>query len=400
MKILQVSNFFKPLFEAGGVARSAYSISKSLVDMGHEVTIYTTYLANRSVSHTNIETNRPLIIEGMKIYYFSNLRKYFSLPPIPYYLPIVARKEIKNFDIIHIHEYRTLLAVIVSHYARKYGIPYVMQPRGSAQKIHKIYSKTIFDTIFGYKILKGTNEVILSSKNEYLLAKPIFDKAEIKAKSKFTYMPNGVNLSDYHKLPSNSQFRNRYSIDSDTKIILYLGRIHKRKGLDILVKAYKNVIKDYIDSKLVIVGPTTGYINELKSLISSCDLEDNVMLLNGLYGDDKLSAYVAADVFVLPSEDEQESFGNVVLEASACGTPSVVTKVCGVSEWMKNIQTVEPNVSSLGKGIIDILKDNPSKKGEKAKEETKNLTWDRIAEKSVSIYKETIQNLIIKEENL
>jgi len=123
MRILQVTQFFKPMWEAGGVVRVAYEISKHLKERGHEVTVYTT---NRCSRPTNIETNKSIDVEGMKVYYFENLRKYFSLGTlkvIPYYLPFIARKQIKEFDIIHIHEHRTILAVIVHHYAKKIWNP-------------------------------------------------------------------------------------------------------------------------------------------------------------------------------------------------------------------------------------------------------------------------------------
>ncbi len=94
------------------MARAAYEISKRLQRAGHDVTVYTT---NRSTYPTGLPTNRPLNVEGgMKVYYFENLRKYFpgtAAPPIvPYYLPFVARRDLQNYDIIHIHEHRTLLA--------------------------------------------------------------------------------------------------------------------------------------------------------------------------------------------------------------------------------------------------------------------------------------------------
>ena len=71
MKVLQVTPFFKPSWESGGVARAAYEISRRLQAAGHDVTVYTT---NRSTYPTGLPTNRPLDVEGMKVYEVANER--------------------------------------------------------------------------------------------------------------------------------------------------------------------------------------------------------------------------------------------------------------------------------------------------------------------------------------
>ena len=145
MKILQVTPFFKPLWESGGVARVAYDISRNLHENGHEITVYTT---NRSIYPNDLPTNRATCVDGMNVYYFENLRKYIPgmTPPVmPYRMPAVARREIAQFDIIHIHDHRTLLTVIASHYARKYGVPYVLQAHGALpQDTGSTWMKRIF----------------------------------------------------------------------------------------------------------------------------------------------------------------------------------------------------------------------------------------------------------------
>ena len=202
MKILQVTQFFKPMWEAGGVVRVAYEISKHLGDQGHEVTVYTT----GGIHSANIETNRPIDVDGIKVYYFENLRKYFPwkiLPVVPYYLPFIARKQIKQFDVIHIHEHRSLLAVIVHRYAKKYGIPYVLQAHGSVLPFFaKQRFKKLFDSIVGCRILRDASKLIALNKTEanyYMKMGVDEDKIDI--------VPNGVKLSEYEILPEKGKFR-------------------------------------------------------------------------------------------------------------------------------------------------------------------------------------------------
>jgi len=388
MKILQVSSSFKPSWEKGGVARSAYEISKSLSQKGHDVTVYTT---DQGEKRLNVKVNKPVDVDGIKTYYFENLSNSLAMGKkilTPYYAPMAVKKDIKNFDLIHIHSYRTTLVATVSHYARKYDVPYVVQPRGSAQKENKSLQKTIFDYIVGYKVLREAEKIILSSQNEYELSKSILKKTGIK-KEEISYIPNGININESSFDERN--FRDKYDIKNEEKIILYLGRISERKGLDMLIKAFENIADKEDDHRLVIVGPKSSYIKELKSIINQSKVKNKILLPGPLYEGDKYAAYSAADVFVLPSKDQQESFGNVVLEAAGCGTPCVATNVCGVTEWMDNVIMVNPDTKSIRRGIEKGLK--AKELGEESREEViEKLSWDAIVKNELIPIYENVKN--------
>ena len=381
MKILQVTNFFKPSWESGGPARVAYEISKKLVEKGHEVTVYTT---DGFKYRLDVEKNKPVDVDGIKTYYFRNLSSYLTrkmLLPIPYYLPMVARKEIGDFDIIHIHEHRTPLAVITHHYAKKYGVPYILQPRGSVPTLSKSKQKKLFDTLFGRSIVKDASKIIASSKIESDQYWGVFPELN---NEKVVRIPNGIDLGTYQNLPQKGEFRKKYSINADEKIILFLSRIHERKGADILVEAFSKLKSEFENVKLVIAGPDEGYLDKLKLIVSKLDIEGEVIFPGPLYEKDKLEAYVDADVFVLPSKDRYESFGNVVLEALACGTPVVVTNVCGVSEWIDDDvgYVVECNRTQLYNALYKMLTDDGKEHmSEYAKKFAREFSWNDIIEK-------------------
>ena len=133
MKILEVTSFFKPSWEAGGIARVSYEISKRFAEK-HEVTVYTT---DGFKSRLKVQKNRSIQVDNMSVYYFSNLSNYLASKNIciPYLLPYVVKKDIQQFDIIHIHSFRSILAVVIWYYAKKYNIPYVLQAHGSVLPI-------------------------------------------------------------------------------------------------------------------------------------------------------------------------------------------------------------------------------------------------------------------------
>ena len=389
MKILQVVNSFKPSWDYGGPARSVYEISKKLVENGNDVTVYTT---DGYKTRLNVVKNKPVYVDGIKTYYFRNIFNYFTRVvrlPIPYFALLVVRKEIKNFDIIHIHEHRTILAVIVHHYAKKHGVPYIIQPRGSMPVFIKSRQKRLFDAVFGHAIINDASKIIASSKIESDQYSKVFPELDFK---NVIYIPNGINLEDYQNLPEKGMFKDKILVDSNVKIILYLSRIHEIKGIDILIEAFIKLKNDFENVKLVIAGPDDGYLDKLKLIIKNLNIESEVIFPGPLYEKDKIEAYVDADVFVLPTRFD--SFANVVLEACACGTPVVVTNNCGVSEWITDDvgNIVEYDKDQIANAIHEIL----------AKDELNNIyntncnkfinnfTWNNIVKKIEDTYLECL----------
>lgn len=390
MKILQVTNFFKPSFEAGGVTRVVYDVSRSLVKNNHEITVFTT---NRSKNNINVKANRPLYIEGMKVYYFDNLRKYFPVKifPIPYYLPIIARKEIKNFDIIHIHEHRSLMAIIVHYYAKKYNIPYVLQAHGSIPTtIGKQKQKNFYDTIWGNKILKDASKLIAVSNIEV----DQYKRMGVPDK-KIIVIPNGIDVESFKNLPNIGTFKKKYGI-SEKHVILFLGRLNEIKGIDFLIESYAKLVSEMDDTALIIAGPNDGFKNKAELLISQLNLH-NVKFIGYLSGVDKYAAYIDADVLVYPSSFE--IFGLVPFEAIMCGTPIIVTDGCGCGEIVNEANCGNlvkyGDVSDLTKKIKAILEspELSSRFVENGKRYiSNNLAWKNIILKIEGCYADCVRN--------
>ena len=388
MKILQVTNFFKPSWESGGPARVAYEISKKLIERGHDVTVYTT---DGFKSRLNVEKNKPVNVDGIKTYYFKNLSSYLSskmVLPTPYYLPLVARKRIKEFDIIHIHEHRTILAAIIHHYAKKYNIPYVLQAHGSVlPNLRRQKLKKIFDLLFGYSLLRDASKVIALTKTEL----EQYKKMGVE-KDKIEIIPNGIDLSEYANLPEKGKFRKKYSIRKDEKIILYLGRLHKVKGISLLTKAFSDLTKEMGNVRLVIVGPDDGFLSTLKKQVEILKVNDKILFTGPLYEKDKLEAYVDANVYVLPSV--YETFPNTVLEACACGIPVITTNRCGVADFVVKVgYVVEYNKEQLKDAIFRVLSDDKLKRrfGEEGRKLVKKeFSWDKVIKRIEDIYNKCV----------
>jgi len=396
MKILQVVPYFPPAYAFGGPVKVAFQVSKELAKRGHEVVVYTSDAKDLD-SRLIVEPVR--IIDGIEVHYMSNLSimpvkksKLFITPE----LISKTKEEIKNFDVVHLHEYRTFQNLIIHHYAKKYGVPYVLQARGSLPRIMaKKRLKWAYDVLFGYRLLRDASKVIALSQTEAGQYRGMGVPEE-----KIAIVPNGIDLSEYVDLPPEGSFKKKFGIPEEKTIILYLGRIHRIKGIDFLVKAYAHVIKDMTrnDAVLVIAGPDDGYLTQVKSLSSRLNisgLQDKIIYTGPLYGKPKLGAYVDSDVLVLPSR--YETFPNVVLESYACSKPVIASKVESIPDIVLCGRTgllfQAGNVKELAEKIWYILMhpeeaENMGHKARKLVEEKYSI--DKVVDKLEVLYEKTL----------
>lgn len=368
MKLLYVVSSWK-----GGEVKVAFDLSREFIRLGHVVAIYTTNLLmeNEDLYRKNINT---FITFDVLISFIAKKMKLYITPQL-----VLALKNIRHFDIIHLHGYRTFQNIIIHFHCKKYGIPYVLQAHGSIPRIGKQGLKWIYDIVFGYKLLRDAAKVIALTRVEAEQYKSMGVPEE-----KIAIIPNGIDLSEYADLPPKGYFKKKFNIPEEKKIILYLGRIHRTKGIDLLIKAYAHLINKMKikDTILVIVGPDDGYLKEVKKLTAALGVLKHVLFTGPLYGRDKLEAYVDSEFYVLPSR--YETFPMTVLEAYACNKPVVASNVGGLNELVVNGETglifEAENHIELADKLIYMLK-NP-------KETLKmGLNGRRIVEEKYSIEK-------------
>jgi glycosyltransferase involved in cell wall biosynthesis len=337
IRILQVIDRFG--LEYGGSSEVCYQISRTLVKRGHDVRLY--------ARHIGAEHH----IDGYKL-----LNKY-PLDWIP--------------DIIHIHNYRNIANITAWNYAKKHSIPYVLQPHGSLMTFfQKGLLKRVFDFGVGNEILSNCQHIIALSTEEInqcvKMGIPL---------NKVILTPNGINHTQYDNLPDKGRFRKRWGIKEDEKIILYLGRIHWMKGLDLLIKSFTTLD---IKAKLVIAGMDDGYLSKCQKLVNELSIKDSVIFTGALYGDKKLEALADADLFILLSS--YEIFSIAVIEASACGIPIIVSKNCGNVGWMPSVYPVSRNITEVSDTICKVLMDDSQDRIELGKNNAKQFTWDYVAQ--------------------
>ena len=388
MKLLQVIPTLT--VKHGGTRVVSYLISKELAKRGHEITIFT------SDVDLSQELTKTLQCHQIKVRSFKATLKKVTYAQ-KYYITLgLMKKEvleaIKHFNVIHLHGYRTFQNVILHYHAKKSNIPYILQAHGSIPRKGKQWLKWFYDVLFGYRLLRDASKVIALSRVEAEQYKSMGVPEE-----KIAIIPNGIDLSEYIELPPKGTFKKKFNIPEAKKIILYLGRIHETKGIDFLVKAYAHLKNEmhFKDAILVIAGPDDGYLGEVKHLVQELDISSSVLFTGPLYGKDKISAYVDSDVYVLPSR--YETFPMTVLEAYACGTPVIASKVGGlmdlVIEGVTGLLFESGDVMELAKSIF-LLLDNQEKAedmGLKGRQLVKEkFSIESVVDKLERVYKEVI----------
>ena len=379
----------QPKNVGSGVTQVVYILSKDLVQHGNEVEVYTSDALD---AETRIGTKANfMLVDGIKVDYFHYIMHYYTFFLTPSIIS-TAKGHLKEFDIIHIHDYMSFQGIVVAYFARKFNIKYVVQAHGSLAdttygRLRSLLKNTLF-LMFGLKCVKGASMVI--ALNQFEAKQYRFNDVPAH---KIAIIPNGLDVSRYANLPSKGVFRKKFGISCAEKIVLYLGRIHRIKGIDVLVRAFEGVYKKMESVRLVIVGPDDGYISELEALIKTLKVENRVLVLGPLYGKDKLAAYVDADFYVQPSR--YETFPMTVLEAYACGKPVIASKVGGLENLVINGKTgllVDPeNADILAKSILCLLTDvgKATEMGLKGKQFVmENFTVEKVVDRLQSLYRE------------
>jgi len=388
MKIAQIVSTPPFAWTTGGPARVVFEISRAL-SKNHSVTIITTTMFREDKSY-----NQKILqnsIQGIDFQCFDNASRilawnykiYLSLGLIRY-----LRNHIHEYNVVHLHDLISFHAVAVMFFCRKNNVPYVLSPHGCLNWfIENTLIHKIFYHLFGRKILENANKITLLHPSEMdeirTLGIPL---------KKCVTIPNGIDPLPFENHSRAGRFRRKHHVQANEKIILYLGRINKIKGIDLLVRAFSDLPKA-LRVKLVVAGRDEGYLRELILLSEQFTIQNNVIFTGPLTEDEKIDAYIDADVFVLPSL--HEGFGITALEAIASATPIIITKGCNISDVVEDCGLVVDRDSGQLKHAIEtilgnsVLREHFVKCGQ---EKIKNIySWDCIAGRIEAIYEECLK---------
>ena len=395
MKLLCVVPSYWPAFQYGGPITSIHNLNRALAKKGIVLTVYTT---NAGLDK-KVPINQEVDVDGVKVTYFA-FTKFFEFLgatgwQFSHSMSRALRENVGGFDLIYIASIWNYSVAAASHYCRKYKKPYIISPKG-----------LLYPYTAGKRWWKKLPYYHLVAKRDLKNATAIHYTSEHEAEECHSYLglnnqaiviPNGIDLSEFNGLPAKGNLCECYPVLKDKKVILFLSRINWKKGLDILVKAYAMLAKERSDVHLLIVGnDERGYIKKVKGWIKDYELGKKVTFTGILTGKKKLEAFAGSDLFVLSSYSE--NFGMVIVEAMACGLPAVISNKVGIYKEIEKNKAgviVNTNAESVYNGMKQILENSELKKeiainGRRLAEKYYDI--DKVAEKMIKVYKETLEN--------
>jgi glycosyltransferase involved in cell wall biosynthesis len=318
MRILHITGY---TVERGGTSKVVFdNVSYQLMN-GHTVDIITVDFPG--------EKTYPLP-EGadlIKVRY-SPLNKYISDYSPGFYTYLKANRN--NYDIVHIHGIWHWGSIVPFLVAGKFRIIISIHGMLSKWALNQGgIKKKIFGELFQKRFLRKSDALILltEAEKDELLEYTALDESIVNV------IPNGI---DKIEIPSEQQKKDllhKLGLSDDNVNILFLSRIHKKKGLDLLIKAFAKLSKEIPEARLLIAGPDEGYKPAAEEMIDSLNIRDRILFLGSVSGKEKETVFSVANVFVLSSYSEGLPMS--VLEAMSLQVPVVVSDQTRIDTFIR-----------------------------------------------------------------
>jgi glycosyltransferase involved in cell wall biosynthesis len=370
----------------GGVAIVTYNLCLELQNLGHEVIVFTTSFIGKNE-----------IQKSGRITVF-RYRPSVKIESTPISAGLILRPLIDgtDIDIVHIQQGSPPGALSGYLFAKMKNIPFVVTFHGEPEIGYggslKRMLMTIFNGLMGRRIFSGASVI-------NTLSKESFNQSDFLRghDSKNRIIPNGVRISDFEIAQSKAECRARMGLQKDSKIVLFVGSLTRRKGPHILLQSMKKVLEEIPDSQLIIIGD--GILRQqLEKDAVDLGIAERVRITGFIPESEKVCYYHAADLFTLPSFSE--AFPIAVLEASASGLPLVVSDLpcfrAIINDGSNGLFSKVGDPIDLSERIIHLLC-NETLRGEmaiNAKSRMADFSWSSIGKETETIYGKIIAGQI------
>lgn len=296
--------------------------------------------------------------------------------------------EIANFDIVHHHS----LWMLPNHYAAEsavsHKIPSIWTAHGALEPWalnRSGWKKKLVGWLWQWRDLRNAVCIHVNSVAEQQAVQ------SLKLGVPTAVLPNGIDLLPFTNLPPRRALHDRFPELTGKKVLLFLSRLHAKKGLAPLIDAWKNVSRDFSEWHLLIAGPDDGAEAETRQRVISGELSQRVTFAGPLRGGAKLAAFAAADLFVLPSFSE--GFSMSILEAMGACLPVLLTPGCHFPEAVAIGAAIEmtPDTKDIERalrdlcGLADPQRIEMGQRGRKLVETS--YTWPEVASKMLQLYR-------------
>lgn len=314
LRVLHVISSLAPRY--GGPPQVCLELCRELARQGARVSIFTTNVDGSGV--LDVPVDAPVCRDGVEIRYFP-----VEAPRAWVVSRTLARalhRAIPQHDVVHVHSLYLFPSTVAAHYCRRFGVPYLVRPHGTLDpylfRRHRA-RKWVYERLFEWRNLNRAAALHFTTLDEQELVRPLGLRAP------GVVVPPGVDSERYRDATVRGAFRAAWPETRGRRLILFLGRLNFKKGLDLLARAFGEIARRRPEAHLVLAGPDDGYGPTVRRWLDAEGVLGRVTFTGMLLGRDKLAALRDADVFALPSYTE--NFGMAVVEAMACGIPVVIS---------------------------------------------------------------------------
>ena len=361
--MMKILSFISSLdLNGGGPSRSVPMLVKGLAELGVDVTLMTIRSTNMNIHALEGTTAKLKVLEPS-----------FSRKEIAQYL------KSEKFNLIQIQSMWDLPYHKVMVEARKLGIPYIVTPRGMLEPwslSQKKWKKKLAWWLYQRNDVQKSVSVFTTAKME------ADHVGNLGITTRKAVIPNGIETDSY---PCKT------SIDVVNKQVLFLSRVHVKKGIEILFDAWKLIHSEFADWQLFVVGNGEDeYIQSLENRVERLGLKDSIRILPPVFGNDKTRIYQESALFCLPSFSE--NFGLVIAEAMSCGTPVITTTNCpwDILNETNTGWCIDLSVDNLEYALREALSMSPAELYDMGQRASKlirdNFDYRIVARKTLCLY--------------
>jgi len=388
LRILHVIASLAPRY--GGPSQVCVELCQELARAGEHVSIYTTNLDGPGT--LDVPCQVPVWVNGVEVRYFpvQSPRRYaLSLP-----MARALRWTIPEQDLVHNHSLYFFPTTVSAHLCRRAGVPYVVRPHGTLDPYHFRHHrgrKWVYERLFEWRNLNRAAAIHFTTREEQELTRPLGLTAP------GVVVSPGVHAERYQDGDrTGAAFRDEWPKTRGRRIVLFLGRLTEKKGLDLLVAAFGQLARQREDVHLVLAGPDNdGYGRTVRRWLEAERILDRSTFTGMLLGSRKHAALRAADLFALPSYTE--NFGVAVVEAMASGLPIVISN--RVNIWREVADAgaglvVNCDVGEVARAMASVLSDPAARTtmGERARRlVAERFTWPAAGKRMVEVYREIVE---------
>jgi glycosyltransferase involved in cell wall biosynthesis len=378
MRIAHVTATFPPY--CGGTGNVCYHNARELARRGHDVHVFTASMPHAPENE---------LCDGFTVHRLRPLLRVGNAPVLPALLGVLS-----GFDVIHLHYPFILGAEMVRLASLRHRIPLLISFHndligdGARAQVFALYQR-----LSARLTIRGAARLCAVSLDHY--GSSLLRRSLAEQQLHTVELPNGIDIDHFRPTGSKAQLRERYGIPAEAKLVLFvaaLDRAHHFKGLDRLLQAFQRLPHD---TRLLIVGDG-DLRRDYEAQARQLGIADRVVFAGAIAHRDTPEFFHGAEVCVLPSSPP-ESFGLVLIESLACGTPVVASNIPGVRTVVDHGQDgllVEPgDIAALARAMQQLLADAALRCAMgacgRAKVEAR-YGWEQIGTRLQAIYQQVL----------